>query len=64
MNTLAFVNNLLSTDGLVIILIVTVFFGAKRLPELAKGMGSAIREFSKAKNGEGEENRIEGHHEP
>ena len=29
---------------------VTLLFGAKKLPELAKGMGQAMREFSKAKN--------------
>lgn len=29
-----------------------LFFGAKRLPELAKGMGSAITEFKKGMNGE------------
>jgi sec-independent protein translocase protein TatA len=33
---------------LVIMLIVLVLFGAKRLPELAKGMGTALREFRKA----------------
>jgi sec-independent protein translocase protein TatA len=33
---------------LVILLIVLVLFGAKRLPELAKGMGTALREFKKA----------------
>lgn len=29
-----------------------LFFGAKKLPELAKGMGSAITEFKKGLNGE------------
>lgn len=48
---LAFVNNLLGPDTLIILLFATLFFGAKRLPELARGMGEAIREFSKAKNG-------------
>ena len=28
-----------------------LFFGAKKLPELAKGMGSAISEFKKGMNG-------------
>jgi len=31
-----------------ILLIVLVLFGAKKLPDLAKGMGEAIREFRKA----------------
>jgi sec-independent protein translocase protein TatA len=33
---------------LLIMLIVLVLFGGKRLPELAKGLGSALREFRKA----------------
>ena len=33
---------------LVILLIVLVLFGAKRVPELAKGLGAALREFRKA----------------
>jgi sec-independent protein translocase protein TatA len=30
--------------------IVLLLFGAKKLPELAKGLGQAVREFSKAKD--------------
>jgi sec-independent protein translocase protein TatA len=30
--------------------IVVMMFGAKKLPELARGMGLAIKEFTKAKN--------------
>jgi len=33
---------------ILILIIVLVLFGAKRLPELAKGLGSALREFRKA----------------
>ena len=33
-----------------ILLIVLVLFGAKRLPELARGLGSSVREFRKAKD--------------
>ena len=33
---------------LLILLIVLVLFGAKKLPDLAKGMGNAIKEFRKA----------------
>ena len=47
---LASFGNLLGPDTLIIFLVILIFFGAKRLPELAKGLGQAIREFSKAKN--------------
>lgn len=33
-----------------IFLIVLLFFGAKRLPEIAKAMGKAVNEFKKAKD--------------
>jgi sec-independent protein translocase protein TatA len=37
-------------DMLIIFLIVLLLFGAKKLPELAKGMGKAVSEFNKAKD--------------
>ncbi|MCD8483782.1 MAG: twin-arginine translocase TatA/TatE family subunit [Verrucomicrobia bacterium] len=33
---------------LIILLVILLFFGAKRLPELAKGLGKSMREFKKA----------------
>ncbi len=33
---------------LIILLIILVFFGAKKIPELAQGLGKGIREFRKA----------------
>ena len=35
---------------IIILVIVLVLFGAKRLPELASGMGKAIKNFKKATN--------------
>ncbi len=35
---------------ILIMLIILVLFGAKKLPELARGMGQAIKEFQKAKD--------------
>ncbi len=35
---------------ILILLIVLVLFGARKLPELARGMGQAIKEFQKAKD--------------
>ncbi|HIL71730.1 MAG TPA: twin-arginine translocase TatA/TatE family subunit, partial [Verrucomicrobia bacterium] len=31
-----------------ILVVVLILFGAKRLPELAKGLGTGIKEFKKA----------------
>jgi len=33
---------------LLILLVVLLFFGAKRIPEIAKGLGKGVREFKKA----------------
>ena len=42
--------NLAGPDLIVILVIVLLLFGAKKLPELARGMGQAMREFTKAKD--------------
>ncbi len=40
--------NIGGSELFLILLIILVFFGAKKLPELAKGLGQGIREFRKA----------------
>ncbi len=35
------------TEILLILLIILLLFGAKRLPEIAKGMGKSVKEFKK-----------------
>ena len=35
---------------IIILLVVIVLFGAKKLPELARGLGQSVREFTKAKD--------------
>jgi sec-independent protein translocase protein TatA len=55
MNLLASFANLGGPDLIIILLIVLVLFGAKKLPELAKGMGQAVKEFQKAKDEFGDE---------
>ena len=37
-----------TTEILLILLVVLIFFGAKKIPELAQGLGKGIREFKKA----------------
>jgi len=36
------------SEILVIVLVVLILFGSKRLPELARGLGKGMREFRKA----------------
>ena len=50
MNLLALLSNFGGPDLIIILLIILVLFGAKKLPELAKGMGQAVKEFQKAKD--------------
>jgi len=40
---------------IIVLAVVLLVFGAKRVPELAKGLGEGVREFRKGAQGEGEE---------
>jgi sec-independent protein translocase protein TatA len=46
---------------LVILFIVLLLFGAKRLPDLASGLGGAINSFKKAIKGTEDDRSLEGH---
>ena len=48
MNTMLAVLGLGPWEIVLILAVVLILFGAKRLPELAKGLGSGIKEFKKA----------------
>ena len=48
--TIPSILNLMGPDMMVILLIVLLLFGAKKLPELARGMGRAVKEFSVARD--------------
>jgi sec-independent protein translocase protein TatA len=50
MTLIASFMNLAGPDLIIILLIILVLFGAKKLPELARGMGQAVKEFQKAKD--------------
>jgi sec-independent protein translocase protein TatA len=49
MMPLATFGNLFGPDALVIGLILLLLFGAKKLPELARGLGQSLNEFKKAR---------------
>ena len=51
---------------IVVLLIALLLFGAKRLPEIGKGMGKGIREFRDATKGLSDDVKagIEGEEEP
>lgn len=48
---LAFIGNFGTGEILVILLIVLLVFGAKRIPELARSLGRASREFKEGRDG-------------
>ena len=48
------------TELLIILAIVLLMFGSKKLPELADGMGKAIRNFKRGINSEDEEDVTPG----
>ncbi len=47
-HTFAFLQNLSMPEIIVILFIFILLFGAKKLPELARGVGKSIKEFKKA----------------
>lgn len=48
MQPIAFLQNLNAPEIIMIFLVVLLFFGAKRLPELFRSLGKSLREFKKA----------------
>jgi sec-independent protein translocase protein TatA len=42
------------TEWLIILVVVVLLFGGKKIPELAKGLGKGIKDFKKAMNDEDE----------
>jgi len=48
MMTLGFLPNIGGGSLILIFLVIVLLFGAKRIPELARGLGKGIREFKDA----------------
>ncbi len=42
--------NLGGGELILIVLVILIFFGPKKIPEIAQGLGKGIREFKKAAN--------------
>jgi sec-independent protein translocase protein TatA len=47
MNTMLFLNG---QDWLIVLILVLLLFGGKKIPELMRGLGRGVREFNDAKN--------------
>lgn len=50
LSILAFIGGLGMWEIILILFLVLLLFGAKKLPELARGLGKGIREFKDASN--------------
>jgi TatA/E family protein of Tat protein translocase len=46
-----------ATELLLVFVIIILFFGSKKIPELAKGIGQGINEFKKSQNGDQKDNK-------
>lgn len=55
METMLFIGGLGMGEILVIALVVLLFFGGKKIPELMKGLGKGVKSFKDGMNGLGDE---------
>ena len=44
---------------ILIVLVILILFGGKKLPELMRGLGQGVKEFKDATKGEEKKNKIE-----
>lgn len=57
METVVFKAGLIGAPQIILIVVALILlFGAKKIPELMKGVGKGIKEFKDATNEEGEDN--------
>ncbi len=56
---LGFLGGLGGSEIFLIIAILLLFFGGKKIPELAKGLGKGIREFKDSSKGDSDNKEIE-----
>lgn len=51
------------TEWIVILIVVLLLFGGKKIPELMKGLGSGVKEFKDASKGEADAKKEEAKEE-
>lgn len=64
MNTIHLLSFLGGQEMIVLLVLVLLLFGGKKIPELMRGLGRGIREFQDAKNNVGNEIRKGMNEEP
>ena len=47
-----------ATELIILLTLILLLFGAKKIPELAKGLGTGIREFKRGTSGEAEKDEL------
>ena len=48
------------TELIIILTIVLLLFGAKKIPELARGLGTGVREFKRGTSGAADKDEVKG----
>lgn len=56
-------NNIGTTEIIIILVVLMVLFGAKKIPEFARGLGEAGTEFKKGLKGEPKEKKSKSENE-
>ena len=51
------------TELIILLSIILLLFGAKKIPELAKGLGTGVREFKRGTSGQAEKDEVKDHKE-
>jgi twin arginine-targeting protein translocase, TatA/E family len=59
MSNLLFLGNLGTTEIIIIAIVVLLFFGGKRIPELMKGLGKGIKNFKEGVKGVEDEIKLD-----
>jgi sec-independent protein translocase protein TatA len=52
LNSILLFMGLGATEAILIVVVVLLMFGGKKIPELMRGLGKGIKEFKTAQNGE------------